>query len=261
MELYRERAHASNDPCNPGSGENQALEEIGSAAGLRITWHSGLPLSLCQGKPIGPRRNSSRTLQLGMKRAFDILTSFVTLIFFAPALFSIALAIRLTSPGPSLFRQTREGRDGVPIDIYKFRTIYSERCDDAGTAPVKANDARVTPLGRFLRRTSIDEMPQLLNVLKGEMSLIGPRPHVFGVSAAGQPYDLLVPYYRFRQAMKPGLTGWAQAHGLRGHTEQPEAAQARIDHDCAYIENFSLALDFKIIWKTLRHEFPHGTGM
>jgi lipopolysaccharide/colanic/teichoic acid biosynthesis glycosyltransferase len=119
----------------------------------------------------------------------------------------------------------------------------------------------VTPVGRFLRRTSLDELPQLVNVIVGDMSLVGPRPHVEGMLAAGVDYAELVPYYNLRHVMRPGLSGWAQANGLRGPTDSAEAARARIDHDVAYIQNFSIWLDLKIIWLTLVKEFVTGSGV
>jgi lipopolysaccharide/colanic/teichoic acid biosynthesis glycosyltransferase len=203
----------------------------------------------------------SRTLHLVVKRLLDIVAAYLVLLLFLPALLAIALAIRTTSAGPVLFRQKREGLYGRPIGIYKFRTMYLDHCDLDGVEQTVTGDLRVTPIGRFLRRTSIDELPQLINILKGEMSLIGPRPHAFGMLAAEIPYDRLVPYYGARLVMKPGLSGWAQANGLRGPTNDAAKARARIDHDLAYIENFSIFLDIKIILKTLAQEFPNGTGL
>jgi lipopolysaccharide/colanic/teichoic acid biosynthesis glycosyltransferase len=118
----------------------------------------------------------------------------------------------------------------------------------------------VTAVGRFIRRTSIDELPQLINVLRGEMSLVGPRPHVAGMKAAGMPYRTLVPYYDARLAMPPGLTGWAQANGYRGMTTDAASAIARVDHDIAYVQNFSVWMDIKIIGKTIVGEFMTGSG-
>ncbi|WP_041528814.1 sugar transferase [Pelagibacterium halotolerans] len=200
-------------------------------------------------------------MQLALKRVMDVLVSAITLIMLSPAFLLIAVAIRTSSKGSILFRQTREGLNGKPIEIYKFRTMYIDRCDISGVAQTTSDDPRITPIGRFLRRTSLDELPQLFNILKGDMSLIGPRPHAFGMFAGGTTYERLVPYYKARQTMKPGLSGWAQANGLRGPTDNAIRARARIDHDLAYIENFSLLLDIKIIWKTLRQEFLGGTGL
>lgn len=222
---------------------------------------SGLMLTLIEGQPVLSRPTPLRVAQLAVKRCFDIAFSLLALILFLPGFVAVAMFVRLSSAGPVFFSQPREGLNGQPIGVLKFRTMYVDRCDVTGVMQTVRDDPRVTPVGRFLRRTSIDELPQLINVLKGEMSLIGPRPHAFGMLAGGVPYDGLVPYYSARQAMKPGLSGWAQAHGLRGPTDDPARARARIDHDLAYIENFSLLLDLRIIWKTVRQEFLNGTGL
>jgi lipopolysaccharide/colanic/teichoic acid biosynthesis glycosyltransferase len=157
-----------------------------------------------------------------------------------------------------LFRQARVGYGGKPFTILKFRTMYADKCDASGVTQTKSNDQRITPLGKFLRRTSIDELPQLLNVLRGDMSLVGPRPHVAGMLAGGQEFERLIPYYTLRHAMRPGITGWAQANGYRGPTVDATVAKKRIDHDIAYIQNFSIPLDIKIIAVTLWKEFLSG---
>jgi lipopolysaccharide/colanic/teichoic acid biosynthesis glycosyltransferase len=145
--------------------------------------------------------------------------------------------------------------------MLKFRTMYDDHADPTGQAQTRPDDERITPVGRLLRRTSIDELPQLINVITGDMSLVGPRPHVAGMLAAGIDYAELVPYYNLRHTMRPGLSGWAQANGLRGPTDSAEIARARIDHDIAYIQNFSIWLDLKIIWLTLVKEFVTGSGV
>jgi lipopolysaccharide/colanic/teichoic acid biosynthesis glycosyltransferase len=145
--------------------------------------------------------------------------------------------------------------------MLKFRTMFVDAGDASGIVQTTANDSRVTPLGRFLRAKSIDELPQLFNVLVGDMSIVGPRPHVEGMLAGGRPYEELVPYYRLRHHMRPGLSGWAQANGLRGPTTDAAVAKARIDHDLAYIQNFSLMLDAEIIVLTIKREFFTGTGV
>ena len=182
------------------------------------------------------------------------------LLVLAPLLLLVALAIKLTSRGPVLYRQRRPGLDGVPFQLLKFRSMHIEHCDD-GSRQATVADSRVTMVGRFIRATSIDELPQLWNVLVGEMSLVGPRPMVEGQLAAGRDYRDLVPYYEFRLKMKPGLTGWAQANGLRGSTNDAISAIRRIDHDCAYIQNFSLLLDVRAMVKTVRSEFLNGSGV
>ena len=226
-----------------------------------VSSQSGLRLTFLQDAPALAPASPMRSVQLALKRAMDVLLSAIALIVLAPALVAIALSIWATSAGPIVFYQTREGFNGKPIKVYKFRTMYTDRCDISGIAQTASEDNRITSIGRFLRRKSLDELPQLFNIFKGEMSLIGPRPHVFGMLAGGTTYERLVPYYTTRQTMKPGLSGWAQANGLRGPTDNAAQALARVDHDLAYIENFSLLLDIKIIWKTLRQEFLSGTGL
>lgn len=222
---------------------------------------SGLLLQFRDGWPVERERSWKRRIQLCVKRVLDIALSLAALVFLAPFLLAVALAIVLTSPGPVFFKQIREGVYGKPFHIYKFRSMYLDRCDATGIKQTTLDDPRLTPIGAFLRQTSIDELPQLFNVLAGHMSLIGPRPHVYNMLAAGRCYHELCPYYAVRHAMKPGITGWAQANGFRGPTTHAAHALARVDHDLAYIQNFSLLLDLKIIWLTIRHEFLGGTGV
>lgn len=172
----------------------------------------------------------------------------------------VAIAIKLADPGPAFFLQLREGRDGQSFRIIKFRTTRHAEANPAGASQTRSGDTRVSATGAFLRRTSIDELPQFLNVLKGDMSLVGPRPHVKGQLAAGRPYRELVSFYDLRLSVKPGITGWAQVNGLRGSTEDPDKARARIEHDVAYIQNQSLALDVKILMMAAAREFIGGTG-
>lgn len=203
-------------------------------------------------------RTPARKRMLLAKRLIDVSLSAFALVMLSPLLVFVALAIKLSSDGPVLFGQTREGLLGQPFVAYKFRSMVAAQGDVSGVEQTVRNDPRITPLGRFMRRTSIDELPQLFNVLKGEMSLVGPRPHVKNMMAGGMSYRELVPYYDARLTMLPGLTGWAQANGLRGYTDDAALARARIHHDLAYIERFSLWLDLKIIVMTLRHEFLRG---
>lgn len=219
---------------------------------------SGLPLHFVGKKPIAPPK--PRWIRQVTKRALDIALSGIALMALLPLLMAIAASIKATSPGPVIFRQVRTGLGGQPITIYKFRTFYFHACDPTGISQATDNDPRVTPLGRFLRRANLDELPQLLNILRGDMSLVGPRPHAPGLQAAGMRYELLVPFYSLRQLAKPGLSGWAQVNGYRGPTDQPRAAYARIEHDLAYIQNFSLRLDLKIIALTLYRELRGGSG-
>jgi lipopolysaccharide/colanic/teichoic acid biosynthesis glycosyltransferase len=195
------------------------------------------------------------------KRLLDIVLALTGLIVLAPTVLLLAaVLIRLTSPGPVLFVQQRCGRHGRLFPLIKLRTMHVHACDRSGLRLVAANDARTTAVGRWLRRYNIDELPQLLNVLAGHMSLVGPRPHVPAMRAAGLAYDELVPCYRLRHAVRPGLSGWAQVNGYRGPTTDAARAIARIDHDIAYIQNASPALDIRIMLMTLYREFCFGSG-
>jgi lipopolysaccharide/colanic/teichoic acid biosynthesis glycosyltransferase len=195
------------------------------------------------------------------KRVIDVTGAGLALLFFAPLFVAIAIAIKAGSPGPVFFRQRRYGQRNRLFRIYKFRTMYAHLNDPTGVRQTACNDARVTPLGRFLRQTSFDELPQLINVIKGDMSLVGPRPHVPGMLAGGLVYEDLVPYYFQRHMVRPGITGLAQVSGCRGSTAQANAAIARIDHDLDYIEKWSVTLDVKIIARTVVTEFLLGNGM
>ena len=227
---------------------------------LQILWTSGLPLTLWQGRPLAPMRSPARDFQMVLKRVIDVALSCVALVAVWPLMLIVAVAIWLSSPGPVLFGQMREGTNGAMFRTWKFRSMRTELGDASGVAHTLRGDPRVTRVGRLIRRTSIDELPQLFNVLLGEMSIVGPRPHVAGMLAGGERYDQLVPYYRRRLQMQPGITGWAQANGLRGLVDSEYSARARVDHDLAYIQNFSVALDFRIILLTIRREFVTGTG-
>lgn len=225
-----------------------------SADGTAISQQSGLPLKLYCGSPVPPADRLRLLRQLWLKRlVLDIPLSLLALLVLSPLLLAVALLVRLTSPGPVLFRQRRVGRDGAEFDILKFRSM---RIDAAGPA-----DGPVTTVGHFIRATSIDELPQLWNILRGDMSVVGPRPMVKGQLAGGADYRRLVPYYDFRHLVRPGLSGWAQANGFRGPTTDAVAARQRIDHDCAYVQNVSLALDIRIIIQTIRSEFLTGSGL
>jgi lipopolysaccharide/colanic/teichoic acid biosynthesis glycosyltransferase len=221
---------------------------------------AGLPIQWCDGMPVMPTPTRSRRARLWVKLLQDIVLSVLALLFLAPLLFIVAILVRFSSPGPVLFRQTRIGFQSRPFTIYKFRTLYMEKCDSPGTFQVTSADERVTPIGRFLRRMSIDELPQLINVVVGDMSLVGPRPYVPEMLAGGQLYRDIEPYFSMRYWMKPGLTGWAQAHGLRGSTHNADLAKARLLHDIAYIQSFGLLLDVKIMFTTLSREIAGGSG-
>jgi putative colanic acid biosynthesis UDP-glucose lipid carrier transferase len=180
------------------------------------------------------------------KRAIDIVLASIALVLTGPLMLGVAIAVRLTSPGPALFKQRRYGLNGEEIFVYKFRSMRV--CEDGAlVTQASRNDRRITPLGRFLRRTSIDELPQILNVLEGKMSLVGPRPHAV---AHNEQYRKLISGYMIRHKVRPGMTGWAQVNGLRGETDTLDKMRARVEYDIDYLKNWSLRLDFKILLRT-----------
>jgi undecaprenyl-phosphate galactose phosphotransferase/putative colanic acid biosynthesis UDP-glucose lipid carrier transferase len=183
----------------------------------------------------------------------DVVLATGLLCLLGPLLLLIALLIRLDSAGPALFRQTRLGRNGRPFDILKFRSMSVLENGDRIVQATK-NDPRVTRVGRILRKASLDELPQLVNVLKGEMSLVGPRPHA---RAHDDYYAQQIEFYRLRQTVKPGITGWAQVHGLRGETPTLALMRQRVEHDVWYAQNLSLALDIEILVRTVFEIFRH----
>jgi undecaprenyl-phosphate galactose phosphotransferase/putative colanic acid biosynthesis UDP-glucose lipid carrier transferase len=190
------------------------------------------------------RIQRSRSEEL-RRRAFDLVIAVVALVLVLPVLLAIAVAIRIDSPGPILFRQTRGGVDGRPFRMYKFRTMTMIE-NDAAITQVTRGDPRITRVGCRLRQTSLDELPQLLNVIRGEMSLVGPRPHALQHDIE---FGKIVDGYALRSRVKPGITGWAQVHGLRGQTSTIEAIQRRVDFDNEYITRRNLRLDvFILVW-------------
>ena len=195
---------------------------------------------------LGLTRPPLTRLQRAEKRAFDLIVASLGLLVLAPLMLVVALAIRLESRGPALFRQKRYGFNQEPFRILKFRTMRT--VEDGATVKAAArNDPRVTRFGAILRRTSIDELPQLFNVIAGDMSVVGPRPQAM---AHDQRYVERIAGYARRHNVKPGITGWAQAHGLRGEIRNDHDIQARLDHDLYYVDHWSLWLDVKIILTT-----------
>lgn len=191
-----------------------------------------------------------------LKRASDIVLSLLILLLVSPLMLVIALAVKLDSPGPVIFKQRRYGLDGEQILVYKFRSMAVT--EDGNTIQqAQKNDMRVTRLGAFLRRTSLDELPQFINVLQGRMSIVGPRPHAV---AHNEMYRTLIKGYMVRHKVRPGITGWAQVNGQRGETDTLDKMQARIDCDLDYLRNWSLQLDLFIILKTVRLVFKDSSA-
>ena len=182
-----------------------------------------------------------------------VLGTFIVLLI-CPVMLCIALAIKLTSKGPVLFKQLRHGWNGEDILIYKFRSMVVHDDGPHGVTQATRNDARITPLGAFLRRTSLDELPQFINVLQGRMSIVGPRPHAV---QHNDHYKELLPGYMLRHKVKPGITGWAQVNGFRGETDTLEKMKKRVEYDLYYIEHLSVWLDLKIILATLFRGWVH----
>jgi len=206
---------------------------------VRLETVAGLPV-------VGVCDTPFRGARAVYKRIFDMAVAAPALIAAAPLMLAIAAAIRLTMPGPVLFRQRRYGLDGAPIEVWKFRTMRVQE-DGAVVRQATRCDDRVTPLGAFLRRTSLDELPQLFNVLRGEMSVIGPRPHAV---AHNEHYRRLIRGYMVRHKVRPGITGWAQVNGARGETDTLEKMQRRVAYDMEYLAHWSPAMDVRILWRT-----------
>ncbi len=218
-------------------GQNNAPQ------GTRRSLIAGYPVLQLVRQPLRPGSAIAKTL-------LDYGLAAIALLLVSPILLTAALAIRLSGPGPVLFRQPRIGRNGQAFDILKLRTLKWDPTDD-GTRGVVANDARLTRLGRVLRALCVDELPQLINVLRGEMSLVGPRPHVARMLVGGRPIQDVVPGYGARQRIKPGITGWAQVNGLSGTIPDAEMARKVIAHDLVYLSEWSIWLDLRILARTL----------
>ncbi len=186
-----------------------------------------------------------------VKRCCDVLLSSAILVLISPLMLAIAVGVKLGSPGPAIFRQRRNGLDGEEIVVYKFRSMRT--LDDGATVrQATRGDARITPFGALLRRTSLDELPQFFNVLQGRMSIVGPRPHAV---AHNDQYRDLIRAYMVRHKVKPGITGWAQVNGCRGETETVDKMRSRVEYDLEYLRNWSMGLDLKIIARTVKLVF------
>ncbi|HTJ04141.1 MAG TPA: undecaprenyl-phosphate glucose phosphotransferase [Caldimonas sp.] len=186
-----------------------------------------------------------------VKRASDLVIASLIVVLISPLLLAIAIGVKLSSPGPVLFRQRRNGLDGHEIVVYKFRSMRTLE-DGAVVRQATRNDPRVTPFGAFLRRTSFDELPQFFNVLQGTMSIVGPRPHAV---THNKEYRQIIKAYMVRHKVKPGITGWAQVNGQRGETDTVEKMRTRVEYDLEYLRNWSLGLDLKIIVQTIKLVF------
>ncbi len=206
------------------------------------------------GLPSGPamllQRRPLTEWECMQKRLFDVVLALAFIVLLSPLMAALALVVRLNSSGPALFRQPRVGFNGEMLQILKFRTMYDHCADLLADQQTTQDDPRVTSIGRWLRRFSLDELPQLFNVLRGSMSMVGPRPHAPNTKAGGRLFTDLVSHYALRHRVKPGITGWAQVNGWRGETRTVEQIENRVMFDLHYIENWSLLLDIKIVLMT-----------
>ena len=210
----------------------------------QVAWSdspTSLPVWLIHTRPLAGWRSI-------LKRGVDVTFGVGLLVASLPVMLLIAVAIKLDSRGPILFKQLRFGLNGEPILVYKFRTMHRDAGSSKAVPQARRGDPRVTFVGRFLRRSSLDELPQLLNVCRGEMSLVGPRPHAV---VHNELYETMIEAYPARHRVKPGITGWAQVNGARGETRDSQAMQQRIEYDLYYIKNWSLFFDFRILYLTI----------
>lgn len=207
--------------------------------GIQVTEMVGVPMLVVAETPF-------LGISQALKRIMDIVISTILLIALAPVLLGVSIAVKLSSPGPIIFKQKRYGVGGKEIDVYKFRSMKMT-LPSAEVKQATQDDDRITRVGRFIRRTSLDELPQFVNVLQGTMSIVGPRPHA---SQHNELYRKLIPGYMLRHKVKPGITGWAQVNGLRGETETVDKMRKRIRYDLVYISHWSVAFDMRIILKT-----------
>lgn len=220
----------------PDLGASRHMHRIVDVSGIPMLSASELPL---------------RGWAPMVKRAEDLLLASLALLLAAPLMLLVAVAIKLDSPGPVLFRQRRYGYNNRLIPVYKFRSMYTDQTDADAQRQTTRGDARVTRVGRFIRRTSLDELPQLLNVLDGSMSMVGPRPHATATKAAGIPFEEAVQSYAARHRVKPGITGWAQINGYRGETDTLHKIRRRVEYDLEYIAKWSVWFDLYILARTL----------
>ncbi len=247
---------------------NDILEQLSSLvvdlfltvdiAGLRF--EGGQFAAIGPNPVIGVGERPIKDWQAVKKAAFDRLIGGAALLCVAPLLLLVALLIKLDSPGPVLFRQPRVGFDNRMFSIFKFRTMHTNMTDLLADKQTTRDDPRITRLGHYLRRYSVDELPQLLNVLQGDMSLVGPRPHAPNTKAADKLFADVVRQYAVRHRVKPGITGWAQVNGWRGETKTEDQLRNRVRFDLDYIQNWSVGLDLKILWLTVMREIRSKTA-
>jgi len=208
-----------------------------------VSHYAGIPMFHVMDRPLANWRYAA-------KEAEDRFLALCILLMISPILLTVAAAIKLDSRGPIFFRQKRHGYNNQLIEVFKFRTMYSDMTDANASQLTQKDDPRITPIGKILRKYSLDELPQFINVLRGEMSIVGPRPHAISAKAAGMLYRDAVAHYASRHRVKPGITGWAQINGWRGPTDTVRQIQKRVEYDLYYIDNWSLWLDLKIILLT-----------
>jgi len=205
-----------------------------------VTHLAGVPMLTVFEKPLAGWSYLIKSIE-------DRVLAALILLVFSPVMLMVAAIIKLTSPGPVLFKQKRYGFNNNVFEVYKFRSMHDRPVEAARVAQATRGDPRITPIGGFIRRTSLDELPQLLNVLKGDMSIVGPRPHAV---AHNEEYSKIIGQYYGRHRVKPGITGWAQVHGYRGETDTPDKMEKRVQYDLYYIDHWSLLLDLKILVMT-----------
>lgn len=220
----------------------------GQAAALKLsprayTYLGDLPLLSLFDRPLN-------SWDQFMKDTLDRVIALAAMVVLSPVMLIVALAVRMESKGPVIFRQNRFGFNNELVQVFKFRSMYTDMSDASASKLVTKGDPRVTKVGRIIRKTSLDELPQLINVLQGQLSLVGPRPHATQAKAAGTLYDEVIDGYFARHKVKPGITGWAQINGWRGETDTYEKLEQRVKHDLDYIDRWSLGLDLYILVKT-----------
>jgi Undecaprenyl-phosphate glucose phosphotransferase len=215
---------------------------------------------ICDRVVVQIRRRPLDDWQVVQKMLFDRIGSLLAIAMLSPLLLTLALLVRMSGPGSIIFRQVRVGFNNKPFICFKFRSMHHDRCDTREISQATRHDPRVTWIGRWLRKLSLDELPQLFNVLRGDMSLVGPRPHAPATKAGDRYFQDVVADYAVRHRVKPGITGWAQVNGWRGETRTVEQLQSRIDHDFHYIENWSMFLDLKILFLTVMRELKSKTA-